>query len=93
VTTPLTTSSSWSAPRIALAADGAPVVAWFDTSSGVRIGVAKWNGTGWDTKYGLFNAGQNPSTDSAPELVIDARGKIWVAWKEGAAAQVWSSNY
>lgn len=93
VTSPLTTSSSWSGPRIALAADGAPVVAWFDTSSGVRVGIAKWTGTAWDTKYGLFNAGQNPTTDSPPELVIDARGKIWVAWKEGSAAQVWSSNY
>jgi hypothetical protein len=92
-TSALTTSSAWSAPRIALAPDGAPVVAWLDTSAGVRVGVARWTGTAWDTRFGVFNAGQNPLNNIVPELVVDARGKIWVAWKEGTAAQVWSSNY
>ena len=92
-TTALTTSASWSGPRLALAPNGSPVVAWLDTSSGVRIGVARWTGTAWDTKFGLFNAGQNPANNIVPELVVDARGKIWVAWREGTAAQVWASNY
>jgi hypothetical protein len=92
-TTALTTSTSWRSPRLALAPNGSPVVAWLDTSSGVRIGVARWTGTAWDTKFGLFNAGQNPANDIVPELVVDARGKIWVAWREGTAAQVWASNY
>lgn len=92
-TTRLTTSSSWAAPRLALAPNGSPVVAWLDNSSGGRIGVARWTGTTWDTKFGLFNAGQSPTNNIAPELVVDARGKIWVAWKEGTAAQIWTSNY
>jgi hypothetical protein len=92
-TTALTTSSSWSGPRIALTPSGAPVVAWLDTTGPIRIGVARWTGTAWDTKFGLFNAGQNPPNNIVPELVVDARGKIWVAWQEGTAAQVWSSNY
>ncbi len=90
-TTALTTSASWSAPRLVLAPNGSPVVAWLDTSSGARIGVARWTGTAWDRKFGLFNAGQNGA--SGPELVVDARGKIWVAWQEGTAAHVWASNY
>lgn len=92
-TTALTTSTSWRSPRLALAPNGSPVVAWLDTSNGVRIGVARWTGTAWDTKVGLFNAGQNPANDIVPELVVDARGKIWVAWREGTVAQVWASNY
>jgi hypothetical protein len=89
----LTTSSSWSAPRLALGNDGAPVAAWLDTSNGVRIGVARWTGTSWDTRFGTFNAGQNPLNNIVPELAVDAKGKIWVAWQEGPAAQVWMSNY
>jgi hypothetical protein len=89
----LTTSSSWLGPRLALAADGSPVVAWTDTSSGVRIGVARWNAGAWDTRFGLFNGGQNPPNNIVPELVVDAGGSIWVAWQEGTAAQVWMSNY
>lgn len=92
-TAALTTSASWGGPRIALAPNGSPVVAWLDTTGPIRIGVARWTGTAWDTKFGLFNAGQSPATDIPPELVVDARGKIWVAWKEGTAAQVWSANY
>ena len=91
--TPLTTSSSWNAPRLALAPDGSPVVAWVDTSSGVRLGVARWTGTAWDTRFGLFNAGQNPANTIVPELVVDAKGSVWVAWMEGTAIQVWMSNY
>ena len=93
VPTPLTTSSSWNAPRLALAPDGSPVVAWVDTSSGVRLGVARWTGAAWDTRFGLFNAGQNPANTIVPELVVDARGGVWVAWMEGTAVQVWMSNY
>lgn len=89
---PLTTSASWNAPRLALAPNGAPVVAWVDTTSGVRLGVARWTGTAWDTRFGLFNAGQNPST-IVPELVVDARESVWVSWMEGMAIQVWMSNY
>jgi hypothetical protein len=93
VSTPLTTSPSWNAPRLALGDGGAPIAAWVDTSNGVRIGVARWTGTTWDTRFGLFNAGRNPSTNIVPELAVDRLGKIWVAWQEGTAAQVWVSNY
>jgi hypothetical protein len=89
----LTTSPSWNAPRLALAPDGSPVVAWVDTNSGVRLGVARWTAGAWDTRFGLFNAGQNPPNTIVPELVVDARGSVWVAWMEGTAAQVWMSNY
>ena len=93
VPTPLTTSPSWNAPRLALAPDGSPVVAWVDTSSGVHVGVARWTAGAWDTRFGLFNAGQNPANTIVPELVVDARGSVWVAWMEGTAVQVWMSNY
>jgi hypothetical protein len=91
--TPLTTSASWSAPRLALGAGGAPIAAWLDTSNGVRIGLARWTGTTWDTRFGVFNAGQNPLNNIVPELAVDGQGKIWIAWQEGTAAQVWMSNY
>lgn len=91
--TPLTMAGAWTAPRLVLSPDGAPVVAWLDTSSGVRIGVARWTGAAWDTRFGLFNAGQSPANNVVPELVVDARGRIWVAWREGTAIQVWMSNY
>ena len=93
VSLPLTTRASWSAPRLALGPDGAPVAAWLDTSNGVRIGVARWTGTAWDKRFGVFNAGQNPPNNIVPELALDAQGTIWVAWQEGPAAQVWMSNY
>jgi hypothetical protein len=57
------------------------------------MNACKSAGTAWDTKFGLFNAGQNPPNNIVPELVVDARGKIWIAWREGTAAQVWASNY
>jgi hypothetical protein len=76
-----------------LAPDGSPVVAWVDTSKGVRLGVARWTGTAWDTRLGLFNAGQNPANTIVPELVVDPRGSVWVAWKEGTEIQVWMSNH
>ncbi len=88
---PLMTSTSWTGPRLALAPDGSAVVAWLDTTSGVRIGVARWTGSTWDKRFGLFNAGQSVNT-AGVELVVDGNGNIWVAWKEGTTAQVWMSN-
>src|SRR5437868_5950664 len=79
-------------PQLVLDDQGNPLFGWSE-GNGVRTGVARWTGTAWDTRFGLFNAGQNPLNNIVPELVVDARGKIWVAWKEGTAAQVWSSNY
>ena len=66
-----------------------------------RIGVARWTAGAWDTRFGLFNAGQSVDTYDAndtafpipPELAIDSAGKVWVAWKEGTTAQVWTSNF
>jgi Bacterial Ig-like domain/Bacterial Ig domain len=98
----LITSTSWSAPRLALARDGSPVVAWVDSTGPTsRIGVARWTAGAWDTRFGLFNAGQSVDVydpnDSLlpvpPELAIDSAGKVWVAWKEGTTAQVWTSNF
>lgn len=40
--TPLAMTGTWSAPRLALAADGTPVVAWFGTSG---VGAARWAGS------------------------------------------------
>jgi hypothetical protein len=96
---PLTTSASWQGPRVAVAPDGSYVVAWLDTTSTGRIGVARWSGSSWDTRFGLFNAGAsaayydvNNGLYVPPELAVDAQGAIWVAWKEGVVAQVWMSN-
>jgi hypothetical protein len=97
----LTTSASWSSPRLAFAPDGSPVVAWVDSTGPTsRIGVARWTAGAWDTRFGLFNGGQsvdvidpNVSVFSVPpELAVDAAGRVWVAWKEGTTAQVWTSN-
>ena len=81
-----------------------PIVAWREQTGSFPTYdayAARWDGTAWvrlnGTGFmggaGLFNAGQNPANDIVPELVVDARGKIWVAWREGTAAQVWASNY
>jgi hypothetical protein len=49
----------------------------------------------------LFNAGQSVDVSDPnaaafpvpPELAVDAAGRVWVAWKEGGTAQVWTSNF
>ena len=98
----LTTSASWSSPRLAFAPDGSPVVAWVDSTGPTsRIGVARWTAGAWDTRFGLFNAGQSVDVTDPnvslfgvpPELAVDAAGHVWVAWKEGTTAQVWTSNF
>jgi hypothetical protein len=87
------TGASWVNPRLRTARDGLPVVAWTDTTGPVRIGVARWDGTTWDTRFGLFNGGQVVFNTAVPELAVDVRGHVWVAWLEGTAIQVWMSNY
>ena len=98
----LTTSASWSSPRLAFAPDGSAVVAWVDSTGPTsRIGVARWTAGAWDTRFGLFNAGQSVDVTDPnvslfgvpPELAVDAAGRVWVAWKEGTTAQVWTSNF
>jgi hypothetical protein len=98
----LVTGTSWSSPRMAFARDGSPVIAWVDnTGPTSRIGVARWTAGSWDTRFGLFNAGQSVDVTDPnvsvftvpPELAVDAGGRVWVAWKEGTTAQVWTSNF
>jgi hypothetical protein len=92
------TGASWQNPRLRLAPDGAPVVVWTDTSGtgmsvGTRLGVSRWTGSSWDSRVGSFNAGQTVELGPTPEMLVDSRGNIWLAWWEGTAMQVWMSNY
>ena len=90
-------------PRLALAPDGSPVVAWVDSTGPTsRIGVARWTAGAWDTRFGLFNAGQSVDVTTPMTALFPAcppswpstrPASVWVAWKEGTTAQVWTSNF
>jgi hypothetical protein len=68
------------------------VVAWLDTTGPEKIGVARWTGTTWDVRFGLFSAGATLQVVT-PALAVDPHGNIWVAWLEDGLIQVWMSNY
>jgi hypothetical protein len=88
------TSTSIQDPRVALAADGKPVVAWIDTNTPFSIGMSHWTGTMWDLRFGLFNAGAGVDPpNQIPELEVDVDGRFWVAWQESGKINVWKSNY
>jgi Big-like domain-containing protein len=93
VSSPLPVSSMSTAPHLLTDGNHHPIVAWVDESSGpAKLGLARWTGTKWDTRPGLFNAGGAPA-GSPPALAVDARGSVWVAWSEALEVQVWMSNY
>jgi hypothetical protein len=89
---PVPTSSFARLPRLALGPDGQPVVGWVDSAGPIRIGVAKWTGNKWDTRFGLFYDGSTVASES-PEVAVDGNGSIWVAWRDDVKVNVWKSNY
>jgi hypothetical protein len=93
VSTPVPASTTSGAFHLTTGTDHQPVVAWLDTTASVKVGLARWTGTQWSTRAGLFNASGVVVTTEAPGLVVDARGSAWVSWREGTSVNVWMSNY
>jgi hypothetical protein len=89
---PLPASASATSPHLTVGPDGAPVAAWVDSG---RATFTRWTGTAWDARAGLFSALNPLDPSRTPEVVVDARGTIWVAWQEdgGTRVHVWMSNY
>jgi len=88
------TTTAIQSPSVAVVADGTPVIAWLDTYAPASVGLAHWNGTTWDVRFGLFNAGVGVAPLSqVPAVTFDNQGRIWVAWQEGGNVNVWKSNY
>jgi Bacterial Ig-like domain/Bacterial Ig domain len=89
--------------RLVFAANGNPIVLWTQedtSSSNNRLYVARFNGTAWDTTFGVLSgvAGNNGSVQGA-DLAVDSAGEPTVAWSEedttinSVAVYVWKSNY
>jgi hypothetical protein len=89
---PVPTSVFAQSARLVLAPDGEPVIAWIDNAGPARVGVAKWLGTRWDDRAGLFYDGGNVSS-VPPQVAVDAHNSIWVAWHDNEKINVWKSNY
>jgi Bacterial Ig-like domain/Bacterial Ig domain len=74
-------------------ADHLPVVAWLDSTGPVKVGLARWTGTAWNARAGLFSANGVVVNTESPGVLVDARGSAWVSWREGSSVNVWMSNY
>lgn len=72
--------------------DHQPVVAWLDITAPFHVGLARFNGTAWNSRAGIFNAG-GVVANQPPGVLVDGRGSVWVFWSEGTNANVWMSNY
>ena len=78
--------------RLAAGPHGALAITWRE--AGVSR-LALWRGAGpdWDTRPGAL-AGVSPASGTTPQVVFDARGAAWVAWREaGSTVNVSMSNY
>jgi hypothetical protein len=84
-------TGGWSsAPAMAIAPDGAPIVAWEDGLSGGRqIYVRRWDGIRWaEMGNGSATGGgiSDSSTDSeSPSIAITPDGRPTVAWEDGSS--------
>ncbi len=80
-------STSAFVPSLAIGPDGKPVVAWYNSSSGIfDIYVKHWNGSSW-AEMGSGSAsdgGISHNADSSldPSLAIGSDGKPVVAWQD-----------
>ena len=74
-------------PKLRMGADGRPIVGWIDSS---RIGLARWTGSAWDTRAGLFTGGGNVLFF---DLFVDPRGSVWIAGSNPMGCFVMMSNY
>jgi len=93
ISTAIPASSNSGGFHLATGLDHKPVVAWLDTTATAEVGLARWTGTQWNARAGLFNAGGVVATTEAPGVLVDARGSAWAYWREGSSVNVWMSNY
>jgi hypothetical protein len=93
VSSPVPVSAMSVAPHLTTSLVHQPIVGWIDQSiPPSKVGLARWTGSKWDTRAGLFNAGSGPA-GAPPAIVVDPRGSLWLAWSEDLQIQVWMSNY
>ncbi len=83
-------SGNSSRPSLAVDADGAPVVAWYDDSSGAyQIYVMRWNGSTW-VELGSRAASERGISRTSgasvnPSLAINQFGTLVVAWQDDSS--------
>ncbi len=72
-------------PQLAVGQDGQPWLVWTGHQSGVddEIYASRWTGTGWSPEQMVSL--DDEALDVEPSLVLDAKGKPWVAWKSRVA--------
>ena len=97
-----TSSGTVGVARLVFASNGNPVVLWTQQGStgSNRLYVARFNGTAWDTTFGVLSgvAGNNGDVQGA-DVAVDSAGEPMVAWSEEdtttstVAVYVWKSNY
>ncbi len=93
VSTPVPAGGAAQQFVLATTPQGDPVVAWINPETpSNRIGLARWTGTRWDTRAGLFRGTGNPIAEQ-PRLIVDRTGTVWMAWREDSQVNVWMSNY
>jgi len=74
-------------PSVAIAPDGTPYIAWFDSTGGDdEIYVRRWNGSSWE-EVGIGSAtgggiSDNSSYSMAPSMAIASDGTPYVAWHD-----------
>jgi len=74
-------------PSLAIAPDGTPYVAWFDSSGGDwEIYLRRWNGSSWEV-VGSGSASGGGVSDNAggsynPSLAIAPDGNVYLAWTD-----------
>lgn len=83
-------SHSSFAPSLVLDAQGYPVVAWSDYSSGTwQIYIKRWDGDSWEV-IGAGSASGNGISNTAgsswrPSLILDAQGYPVVVWEDNSS--------
>lgn len=104
VTPSLPTGSSGTVglARVAFGSNGNPVVLWIqqDATGANRLHVARYNGTAWDTTFGVLSGVAGNSGDvQRADIAVDASAAPTVIWTEedtttgSSAVYVWKSNF
>lgn len=82
------TSGASTSPSVAVAADGAPIVAWeVSAGSDYEIYLRRWNGSSWVEMGGSASGGgisNNSGGSYAPSLIIGTDGAPIVAWYDAS---------
>ena len=64
-----------------------PVVGWLD---GAQLSYARWAGSAWDMRAGIFGDGQG---NSSFDIAVDSRGTVWLMGCNASRILVIMSNY